>query len=207
MEVIAMPLDPDRKLPDEIPDAAGMLLRSLNRIPTWTGKKFELFAEFERLAKRERYLKFKADRRDYHLERKGDHCLYDVPIDRRGALKRLAGQRIRLVCGGSLNPYSDRIFFAKKIDRTHVYSYEILGSVVEWPVEVYLGRHAEQAWTVDVEYMDPEARTSVSYTATTAADFLGIAEESNMDLDGFIKALQSAKTAELRALGAAIENG
>ncbi len=111
-----MALKRDMQIPDEIPDEAGLLLRSLNGIPTWTAKKFEFYASFELLAKRERYLSFTADCRYYHLERKGEHCLYDVPLNQRGALQILAGKRIRLVCGGSFNPYTARFYFAKKIE-------------------------------------------------------------------------------------------
>ncbi len=89
--------------------------------------------------------------------------------------------------------------------RTHIYTYEIWGSVVEWPVKVYLSSSDVGSWKVDFEYVDPEARTSVSHSAKVAEDFIQIAEERNMDIEGFIKALQSAKQAEVRTLGDAIE--
>lgn len=103
------------QIPDDLPDEAGRLLRQLYAIPAWTAEKHALYAAFERLAKRERYLAFSGDCRDYHLERKGQHCLYDIPFDQRGALRHLAGKRVRLVCGGAFNPYSDRFYFAKKV--------------------------------------------------------------------------------------------
>ena len=110
-----MTLHLDNQIPDTINDEIGICLRQLHAIPQWTKEKVKIFLKFETLANRENYMSFFADRRDYHLQRKGQSCLYDVPLDQRGALKRFSGMRIRLVCGGSLNPYSDRIYFAKNV--------------------------------------------------------------------------------------------
>lgn len=110
-----MTLRLENQILDDFPDEVGNCLRKLRAIPTWTANKFDLYAEFERLAKRERHKRFKADFRDYHIECKGQHVLYDVPRAQRGALRSLAGKRIRLVCGEYLGPYAARIYFAKKV--------------------------------------------------------------------------------------------
>ena len=90
--------------------------------------------------------------------------------------------------------------------RTHVYNYEIWGSVTQWPVKVYLRRVAKAHWRVDFEYVDPEAKASVSHVAEEAGDFVQIAEERHMDLGSFIKALHAATQVELRELGEDIES-
>ncbi len=105
----------DKQIPDDLSDDVGQCLRRLHALPRWTAQKFEVYKEFEQLAERHCYLTFVADYRDYYLERKGQSCLYDVPKTQRGALAKLAGKRIRLVCGGAYNPYSRRLFFAKEV--------------------------------------------------------------------------------------------
>ena len=68
-------------------------------IPTWTAVKHALYSQFEELVTRKSYVAFTGDCRIYHLERKGQSCLYDVPLNQRGALSKFAGKRVRLVCG------------------------------------------------------------------------------------------------------------
>ncbi len=108
-----MTLKFETKIADDLPDAVGRCLHRLNAVPTWTREKHDLFDEFEKLAHAAGYLKFTGDWRDYHLQRKGEHCLYMIPPGQRGALAVFAGKRVRLVCGGGWNPYGDRYFFAK----------------------------------------------------------------------------------------------
>lgn len=204
-----MALSHDKQIPDDIYDDVGILLRELVAIPTWTAVKHALYSQFEELVTRKSYLAFTGDCRDYHLERKGQSCLYDVPLNQRGALAKFAGKRVRLVCGGSYNPYSDRFYFAKQvdvngIDLRHVMNYEILGSVVSWPVEVYLSGSAGQ-WHIDLEFVDPEARDSASYAADCAASFIGIAVQHGMDLTEFVKALRLMRLKEVESLANDIE--
>ena len=48
-----------------------------------------------------------------------DLCLQEmqsVPLNQKGALKRFAGKRIRLVCGGKSNRYSGRYYYAKPVN-------------------------------------------------------------------------------------------
>lgn len=103
------------QLEDNLQDAIGKCLRAFNEIPTWTKAKNEMFEDFLKLAKREKYLEFRGDFRDYHLQRKGQHCLYVVPLNQRGALQVYAGKKVRLICGGKWNAREGRIFHAQVI--------------------------------------------------------------------------------------------
>lgn len=110
-----MALKRENQIPDDIQDEIGICLRKLHAIPTWTAHKHAVYEEFKELIKTEKYFSFSADCRDYHLERKGQSCIYNVPEDQQGALSIFAGKRIRLVCDGSFNPYTARTYFAKII--------------------------------------------------------------------------------------------
>ena len=101
--------------PDDLDDVLGDLLRRLNTMPTWTKEKIDLYGEVETEAKTQKYKFFKGDCRRYHIQRKGDHGLFDVPIGKRGALAPFQGKRIRLICAGSWDQYSGRLYFAKPI--------------------------------------------------------------------------------------------
>lgn len=86
--------------------------------------------------------------------------------------------------------------------RAHVFSYDIVGSVIEWPVEVYLRKGAnEREWEIDLEYTDPAARSIESYVVRKVADFQAIAEERYLDLPAFATALTKSKQETLRELG------
>ena len=102
---------------DDLEDALGDLLRRLNTMPTWTKEKINLYGEVETEAKKLKYKRFRGDCRRYHIQRKGDHGLFDVPIDKRGALAPFQGKRIRLICAGSWDQYSGRFYLAKPIER------------------------------------------------------------------------------------------
>lgn len=102
----------EEKLPDEIQDPLGRLLVQFREISTWTQQKRELFSVIEELAVKNKYKTFTADCRDYHLQRKGDSCLYLVPEGQRGALFEFAGKRVRLICGGGWDSFSGRHYFA-----------------------------------------------------------------------------------------------
>jgi len=95
----------------------GAVLREMRSLPTWTARKYELFAEFKRLAGRKAYLRFTADSRDYRLSGSGNSCLYQVPFSQRGALSVFAGKFIRVVCGGKTNRYSGRYYYAKPVSK------------------------------------------------------------------------------------------
>ena len=103
------------QIDDSIDDEVSLCLRKLHANPTWTAEKIQLFKQLMALTKRERYMRFTGDYRDYHLERKGQSCLYDVPLDQRGALKKFRGKRIRLICEGAWDQYAGRFFLAKAV--------------------------------------------------------------------------------------------
>lgn len=105
----------EQQFPDTLADEVGLCLQEMRSVPTWTARKYELFAKFQQLAKQKRYLLFTADVRDYLLYGSCNSCFLDVPLNQRGALKKFAGQRIRLVCGGKSDRYTGRYYFAKKI--------------------------------------------------------------------------------------------
>jgi hypothetical protein len=103
------------QIEDSLDDEVGLCLRKLHANQTWTAVKIELFEQLMTLTKRGRYLRFTGDYRDYHLERKGQSCLYDVPLDQRGTLKKFRGKRIRLICEGAWDQYAGRFFLAKVV--------------------------------------------------------------------------------------------
>jgi hypothetical protein len=106
----------EHQMPDNLIDEVGLCLQEMRSVPTWTARKFELFAKFKQLARRKRYVLFTADVRDYQLYGSGNSCLLAVPQNQKGALKRFAGKRIRLVCGGKSNRYSGRYYYAKPVN-------------------------------------------------------------------------------------------
>lgn len=110
-----MPFHLENQIEDNLNDEVGLSLRNLHLNRTWTAEKNRLFVQLEDLTKREKYLMFTGDYRDYHLERKGQSCIYDVPLSQRGALKIFRGKHIRLICGGSWDQYAGRFFLAKPV--------------------------------------------------------------------------------------------
>jgi hypothetical protein len=71
------------QIDDSLDDGVGVCLRKLHLNPTWTAVKIQLFEQLMALTKRDKYIRFTGDYRDYHLERKGQSCLYDVPLNQR----------------------------------------------------------------------------------------------------------------------------
>ncbi len=112
-----MALKVEGQIADTLEDQVGLCLREFHSIKTWTADKTRLFEMLIRLANQERYFSFKGDFRDYHLERKGQSCLYDVPENQRGALLQFRGRRIRLICEGAWDQYAGRFFLAKPVQQ------------------------------------------------------------------------------------------
>jgi len=110
-----MGLNVHDQIADSIDDEVGLCLRKLHANPTWTTEKTQLFEQLMARTKRERYMRFTGDYRDYHLERYGQSCLYEVTLDQRGALKKFRGKRIRLICEGAWDQYAGRCFLAKVV--------------------------------------------------------------------------------------------
>jgi len=110
-----MPLKVEDQISDCLTDDVGLLLRELHAIANWPAKKNQLFEHLMLVTKRERYFRFAGDHRDYHLVRKGQSCLYDIPLNQLGALRRFRGHRIRLICAGAWDQYAGRFFLAKLV--------------------------------------------------------------------------------------------
>lgn len=103
------------QLPDIVDDPVRRALRHLQAQGGWTGEAHRLYRALEQQLRAAGYRRFTGDCRDYHLQRKGDWCLYDVPADQRGALQPWRGQRVRLVCAGGWDAYSGRGYFAAPV--------------------------------------------------------------------------------------------
>ena len=110
-----MALQAQDRITDSLDDDIGRCLQRLHAIQTWNAEKVSEFEELIRLCKRQRYLRFTGDYRDYHLERKGQSCLYDVPLNQRGALEKFRGKRVRLICEGAWDQYSGRHFLVEQV--------------------------------------------------------------------------------------------
>ena len=87
----------DDKVDDDITDDISILLKKVWRINTWNKEKHDLIDAIEKLAVQSGYKKFTGDYRTYNLQYKGEHCLYDVPSDKRWALSRFRNKRVRLI--------------------------------------------------------------------------------------------------------------
>lgn len=111
-----MALKFENQIEDDLNDDVGRCLRALHAHPTWTAAKAAAFRHLEEVAAQEGYLRFTGDFRSYHLERKGESCLYDIPMGQRGALQPFCGKRVRLICAGGWDPYAGRYFLAKAIN-------------------------------------------------------------------------------------------
>lgn len=103
------------QIADTLTDAIALALRELDKMPRWTQAKHALFDRIAAMAKEAGYLQFQGHSRAYLLTRKGSACLYDVPLQQLGALRPWRGQRVRLICAGALNGYSDRIYLAHPV--------------------------------------------------------------------------------------------
>jgi hypothetical protein len=90
-----------QKLADNVADEIKELLDSLNARTTWTQRcKLEL-EQLKKALEAKKYIYLEGHPKRYHLYSIGESCLYDVPVDRRGALTPFRGKRIRLVCVSS----------------------------------------------------------------------------------------------------------
>ena len=93
--------DTTQKLIDNVADEIKELLDSLNARTTWTQRcKIEL-EQLKKALEVKKYIYLEGHPKRYHLYSIGESCLYDVPVDRRGALTPFRGKRIRLVCVSS----------------------------------------------------------------------------------------------------------
>jgi len=103
------------KLTDNVEDSVRDTLKKLDAIQFWSNEKKQRYKTLLKLLKKEKYDIFQGDFRDYHINRKTDWCLYDVPMDQRGFLLKYRGQRVRLICINRWGGYADREFAVKKV--------------------------------------------------------------------------------------------
>ncbi len=106
------------QLPDGVDDDIRRQLQAIQALgPHWTAHKRQLYDALHAalMKKRSGYGWFTGDCRDYHLQRKADWCLYDVPEDQRGYLGRFRGRRVRLICTGGWDSYSGRGYFVGEV--------------------------------------------------------------------------------------------
>jgi hypothetical protein len=102
----------DDQLPDNIEDEIAPLLRRITTGKFWNGERARAFAQLSEALAERKYLMFQGHYLTYHLTRKGQSCLYDVPLNQRGALSRFRGKQIRLVCMGGWDAYGGRYYYA-----------------------------------------------------------------------------------------------
>ncbi len=107
------------QLPDVVDDNIRRQLQAIQNLGRrWTQEKRAQYEDLEKtLRKSGQYRWFTGDCRDYHLQRKGEWCLYDVPEDQMGALRWYRGQRVRLICTGGWDAYSGRGYFVAAVPR------------------------------------------------------------------------------------------
>ncbi len=101
------------QLPDVVDDEIRRQLQAIQNLGrSWTQEKRDKYEALTKALKKSgQYWWFTGDCRDYHLQRKGEWCLYDVPEDQRGSLRGHRGQRVRLICTGGWDAYSGRGYF------------------------------------------------------------------------------------------------
>jgi hypothetical protein len=109
------------KLQDNVDDDVRSVLLTLNTRPTWDGERLALFEHLKHLLGEHEYKSFKSDGRRYHLYRKGQACLYDVPANQQGFLKTFRSKRIRLVCLGAWDSYSGRMYAVAEVPIIKLY--------------------------------------------------------------------------------------
>ena len=96
------------QLADNLYDEISGIVLTMAAKKTWDADCVVLFDKLEKLLSKKRCKSFSGDQRTYHLTRKGQACLYDVPANQSGSLRLYRNKRVRLVCLGGWNAYSDR---------------------------------------------------------------------------------------------------
>lgn len=105
----------ESKLEDNVDDLVRDTLNKIANIRFWNNEKKKHYEMLLKQLKKEKYDIFQGDFRDYHINRKTENCLYDVPLDQRGFLQKYRGQRVRLICINRWNAYAVREFAVKKV--------------------------------------------------------------------------------------------
>lgn len=87
------------------PNLTAMLSKCDAPQMAWNSNCAVLFERLEKILSKKKYKKFIGDFRTYHLTRKGQSCLYDIPANQLGFLKPYRRKRVRLVCRGAWDQY------------------------------------------------------------------------------------------------------
>ena len=87
------------------PNLTAMLSKCDAPQMAWNSNCAVLFERLEKILSKKKYKQFIGDFRTYHLTRKGQSCLYDIPANQLGFLKPYRGKRVRLVCRGAWDQY------------------------------------------------------------------------------------------------------
>ena len=88
-------------LKDNYEDEIKNILNMINKIQFNTKKKQELVSDLINLGIKKKYIIFGAYTHRYFIGRIGDSFIYDVPVKKRGNLKKFKGKTIRVICIGS----------------------------------------------------------------------------------------------------------
>lgn len=115
-------LHSEDKLPDNICDDVNRHLTRFNHVKIdkgWNKEKLTRFKELEESIKRNAYELFVIDLRFIHLQRSGESCVYDVPENQRGKLKKFCNKRIRIICLYRLDSHTGRVYAIKEIKKTN----------------------------------------------------------------------------------------
>jgi hypothetical protein len=96
------------QLADNLYDEISGIVLTMAAKKTWNANCAVLFQRLEKILSKKKYKKFVGDIRTYHLTRKGQSCLYDIPANQLGFLKPYRGKRVRLVCRGAWDQYGRR---------------------------------------------------------------------------------------------------
>ena len=100
----------ENQLTDNLYDEISGIVLTMAAKKTWNANCAVLFERLDKILLKKKYKIFSGDCRTYHLTRKGQSCLYDVPSNQLGYLNPYRNQRVRLVCLGGWNAYSDRFY-------------------------------------------------------------------------------------------------
>ncbi len=104
-------INEDEVIEDNIDDDVGKLLRLLRREESWTPTKHQLKQDLIKLLEQKKYIYFGGHAHRYQVGWIGGSYLYQVPLNRRGHLKRFRGECVRIICVGT-GRYNDREFMA-----------------------------------------------------------------------------------------------
>lgn len=88
----------ENMLEDNLNDSIGRLIRNLNNRTTWTKRCADIQKQLIDELKKEKYISFRGHPSRYHLFRIGDSCVFEVPKNRQGHLKKFRGEKVRIVC-------------------------------------------------------------------------------------------------------------